>query len=106
MDRGILGLFDKNVAASKYWFTNTNPWGPNTKKYKTPAQRQNIALHLGIQQCQCYTNDINTKKSENKKKTILTFSENLVHFEYLSCGTNTASVRTCRMNIFKFLEML
>ena len=37
-DDGILGLFHKNVATSKYWFTSSNPWGPNTKKYKTPAK--------------------------------------------------------------------
>ena len=68
MDRGILGLFGKNVAASKYWFTNRNLWGPNTKKYKT-ATREKI-LHLGTQQI--WRNDQET--TPQGKRILLNYS--------------------------------
>ena len=68
VDRGILGLFGKNVAASKYWFTNWNLWGPNTKKYKT-ATREKI-LHLGTQQI--WRNDQET--TPQGKRILLNYS--------------------------------
>ena len=57
---GIFGLFHKNVAASKYWFTSSNPWGPNTKKYKTPAKTN-----------YCIANATKKKKGTNSSVLVL-----------------------------------